>query len=120
MEIQHTFGNDLTISPSGDIALSSGTQAGQERVLRRLMTNPGDYLWHRLYGGGLGAMLGQPIDAGTIQGLIQQQMQMEQAVAPSPPPSVQVTATTGGTVVAQITYVDGNTGDTTLLSAPLS
>ena len=33
------------ISSSGDISVVSGPLLGQQRVLRRLLTNPGDYIW---------------------------------------------------------------------------
>ena len=57
-DIQHTFGNDLTLSATGDIAIVDGTQRGQERVLRRLLTNPGDYIWLLNYGAILRRMVG--------------------------------------------------------------
>ena len=52
-DISHQWGSDLSIGPTGDFALVSGAILGQQRVLRRLLTNPGDYIWHPDYGAGL-------------------------------------------------------------------
>ena len=52
------WGGDLTINATGDLQLSTGTQLGQQRVLRRLLTNAADYIWQPDYGAGLGQFVG--------------------------------------------------------------
>ncbi len=52
-DLSHQWGDDLTVGPTGDMALVTGSVFGQQRVLRRLMTNPGDYIWQLDYGAGL-------------------------------------------------------------------
>jgi phage baseplate assembly protein W len=88
-------------------------------VLRRLMTNPGDYIWQLGYGAGLGQFIGQPTNASQIQAVIRSQIFKEAAVARTPEPviSVQSDPTSGaGTVYVQIRYVDAATGQTQVLS----
>ena len=58
------WGGDLGAGNTGDIALASGTILGQQRILRRLLTNPGDYIWHTEYGAGLAQFVGSPCKRG--------------------------------------------------------
>lgn len=110
-DIAHQFGNDIQLAPNGDLALASGTVLTQQRVLRRLLTNPGDYIWDVNYGAGLGAMVGQPANAARITAIIRAQMFQEATVAQNPLPAVSVTgADANGFVQAAITYVDTTDG----------
>ena len=65
-----TFGGDLSVSPTGDIALSDGTTLTQQRVLRRLLTNHGGYIWQLGYGAGLAQFVGQPAAPAAIQAIV--------------------------------------------------
>jgi uncharacterized phage protein gp47/JayE len=89
-DIYHQFGSDLVAGPTGDLASAAGTTLGQQRVLRRLLTNPGDYIWQLTYGAGLAQFVGQPVDVARIGGVIRSQMLREPAVARSPEPVVDV------------------------------
>ena len=44
-DMNHWMGGDLGVSPVGDVAAVSGTDRGRQRVLRRLSTNPGAYVF---------------------------------------------------------------------------
>jgi phage baseplate assembly protein W len=104
-DINHTFGGDLAVGTSGDLAAVSGSALGQQRVLRRLLTNAGDYIWQLTYGAGLPSMIGMPVDAAAIAGLVRSQIFLEKAVAQTPTPIVDVQAQSG-IVSLQITYTD--------------
>ena len=52
-DFDQLWGDDLTLTATGQVALVDGTPKGEQRVLRRLLTNPGDYIWHPEYGAGL-------------------------------------------------------------------
>jgi phage baseplate assembly protein W len=110
------WNTDLSASPVGDIALAGGTALGQQRVLRRLLTNPGDYIWQPTYGAGLGALVGTALDVNAIQALIRSQIFQESCVARLPEPSIEVVSPDGSTVYAHIRYVDATTGQTQLLT----
>lgn len=105
-DVQHTIGSDLTTSASGDIAVSQGTQLGQERVLRRLLTNPTNYIWQLPYGAGLGSFVGLPINPERIEAVVRAQMYREAIVARTPAPVVTVVSSDASTVVLNIQYVD--------------
>ena len=55
----HQWGSDLATGSTGDISTISGQLLGQQRVLRRLLTNPGEYIWQLDYGAGLARFIGQ-------------------------------------------------------------
>src|SRR6185312_2121492 len=90
------WGQDLTILPNGDLLAVDGTIEGEQRVMRRLLTNPGDYIWQLEYGAGLPRYVGQPEQDDAISALIMSQMMLESAVAQSPLPSVSTTSITNG------------------------
>ncbi len=111
----HLFGGDLSVVASGDVAVIDGATEGQQRVLRRLLTNPGDYLWHPTYGAGLGQFVGLPTDTARIEGVIRGQIFREAAVARTPEPVIAVEGAANGSVYVTIQYADATTGETQLL-----
>jgi hypothetical protein len=115
-DLAHQFGSDLGIGPTGDLAVVSGTVLGQQRVLRRLLTNAGDYIWQLPYGAGLAQFVGQPASVSRIRAVIRGQIFKEAAVARTPEPNVDVTVGDDGTVYVQISYADAQTGQTQVLS----
>ncbi len=103
------WGGDLGVSATGDLVVVGRPGVGTERVLRRLLTNPGAYVWHARYGAGLGRFVGEPADAAGVQALIRAQMVLEGAVAQEPEPVVRVQADAGGSLSVQIRYADADT-----------
>jgi phage baseplate assembly protein W len=116
-DVAHQWGSDWVSGPTGDIALVADAVLGQQRVLRRLLTNPGDYIWQLDYGAGLARFIGQPANALQITAIIRSQIFKESAVARDPEPviSVQVDPA-GGTVYVDVRYADTTTGETQVLS----
>ena len=106
-DIAHDFGGDIVFAPNGDVALAAGPVLTRQRVLRRLLTNPGDYIWDVNYGAGLGAMVGQPAYTDRIAAIVRAQMFQEASVARNPLPVVSVAASAGtGMVRMSVAYVD--------------
>ena len=115
-DLFHQYGGDLLLGPSGDLASVDATLLGQQRVLRRLLTNPGDYLWNPAYGAGLGQFVGQPASVARIRSVIRSQIFQESAVARQPEPVIDVRSDGGGIVTVLVSYADSNTGATQVLS----
>ncbi len=109
MDLHHVWTGDLTASGTGDLVLAGGGALGTERVLRRLLTNPGAYIWHPGYGAGLGQFVGQPADPRAIAALIRTQMVREAAVAQSPEPVIEVRTDLPGQLAVSIRYADAET-----------
>jgi hypothetical protein len=114
-DLAHFIGSDLTVAASGDLLTVDGILKGRQRVLRRLLTNKGAYIWEAAYGGGLAAQIGQPFDAEAVQAVIQAQIFLEASVARSPAPTISVTEIPNGLVVS-ISYIDSETGAVVPLS----
>lgn len=114
-DLNHYVGNDLAVSTTGDLDIATSTEEGQQRVLRRLTTNPTDYIWHQTYGAGVPAEVGGDGDPLRIRGVIRAQIFNETAVAVSPDPIISVTAIQGG-VSAQVQYTDSSTGQPASIS----
>lgn len=118
-DLSHQWGGDLAFSSSGDLLTASGSSLSQQRLLRRLLTNPGDYIWQPDYGAGLAQFVGSPASAARIRAAVRSQIFNEHSVASTPEPIIRVTPISGnaaGTVVVDVQYVDSITGDTQVLS----
>jgi hypothetical protein len=113
------FGGDLTVGPTGDLAVADGAALTLQRVLRRLLTNQGDYIWQLAYGAGLGQFVGQPGAPAAIYGVIRTQLLQEAGVAPTPSPVVSTVVGSDGTVTASLTYTDAATGQASTVSFSL-
>ena len=116
-DLSHTWGGDLAFGQTGDLALSDGPQGGTERVLRRLLTNPGGYLWHLRYGAGLATFVGTPTPATSIAATARRQLFMDGAVSPDPAPAIDVSTDNAGSLFLQIRYADAATAQPRTLAA---
>lgn len=119
VDINHYIGGDVSISSTGDLQGCDGLLRSQQRVLRRLLTNPGDYIFQLTYGAGLQQYIGKNTKAEEIETLIQSQLALEDSVAQEPAPVVLVTPISGGVtggVYIQIQYKDASTGEQTSLN----
>ncbi len=111
----HLFGNDLSLSATGDLLTASDSDETTQRVLRRLLTNIKDYLWQPTYGAGLPGYIGQVLDQPTLATLIKSQMYLEADVSHTPEPQITLTAIPNG-ISAQIVYTSLETGEPVLLN----
>ncbi len=120
-DLSHQWGSDLNIGPTGDLATATGAALGQQRVLRRLLTSPGDYIWQPGYGAGLARFIGDTANAAQIRAVIRSQIFQESAVAQSPEPVIDVQVGPSGAggignVYVHIRYVDSDSQSTQTLS----
>ena len=121
-ELWHQWGADLSTGPTGDLATAEGLALGQQRLLRRLLTSPGEYIWQPAYGAGLAQFVGEPADPLRIRAVIRSQIFKESTVARDPEPVIDVQLSSGGAtgaVYVHIRYVDAPSGQTQVLSFPV-
>jgi hypothetical protein len=114
---------DLSTSATGDLAMVSGSALGQQRVLRRLLTNPKDYIWHTDYGAGLAAFVGNPANEMLIAATIRSQIFHEPAVARTPEPIIDIQISPAGALsmlYVDIRYTDSLSGETQILTFSVS
>lgn len=116
-DLNHWWGDDLNLTPSGDLSTVDNLNRDNQRIFRRLCTNGGqsgariaEYLFHPEYGGSAPWYVGQTVDALTITGVIRSQMYQEASVGHSPEPTILTNMNPNGTYSVQIEYTDNNTG----------
>ena len=111
-DIFHEWRNDLVVDSNGDLAISTGSDVIRQRIFRRLLTNPGDYLWSLDYGGRLAQFVGTPANTSDIEAIVRTQLELEAAVPITPAPQVhiRVADAADGYIVANITYADSSSG----------
>jgi hypothetical protein len=115
----HNFNQDLLASANGDLLTSTSVLESEQRVLRRLMTNAGDYIWQPTYGAGLPAKIGDPFDVATIESIVQSQMYLEDSVVRDPGPDVEVASFPNGMYV-DISYTEADSAQDAVLSFPVT
>ena len=109
---------DLVVASGGDLDLSVGSDTISQRVFRRLLTNPGDYIWNLDYGGGLAQFVGLPCSPADIEAVVRTQLALESALPPTPAPQVSaaIVDAANGYVLATITYADPATNSSIQLN----
>lgn len=122
-DLDQYIGADLSVSGTGDLANAQTILRGQQRILRRLLSNPGDYIFHPDYGAGLPQWIGRTAEIAKITALVRGQILFESVVAPTPAPVIAVgpiaTADGGGFSVS-IQYTDAPTGQPATLAFNVS
>lgn len=108
-DLYHFIGGDISKSPTGDLRPVTGSERGTQRILRRLMTNPDEYIFHPEYGAGLGRKIGQTVNKNEWEALIRGQMLLEDCVAQTPTPQITLTLINEGVSVF-IQYTDAVSG----------
>ena len=108
-DVSHWVGYDLSVDATGDLAAASGSDETSQRVLRRLITSQGSYIWHLEYGMGLPRRIGQIQDNKLLATVITSQMYLEQGVSHDPQPQVSLEDIPSG-VFAKIAYTEFTNG----------
>lgn len=114
-DLNQYVGDDLSSSPTGSLSPVEGLERGKQRILRRLITNPGDYLFHPTYGAGLGRYIGSLMNIPEIISLIRSQILLEDCVARKPAPVISVSSN-DSTLSVSIGYTDAPLGEPVTLS----
>lgn len=116
-DLFHWWGQDLVLTPSGDLALSDGLNKDNQRIFRRLCTAGGqsgaqlaEYIFEPDYGGSAPWYVGQHTDELTLEGVIRSQMYAEASVAHDPEPVITPNMNPDGTFNVVIQYTDASSG----------
>ena len=96
-DVNHYWSGDISESSSKDIRSATGVELTNQRILRRLLTSPGEYPWHPEYGAGLPREIGSTADRRRIEQIIRSNLALEQAVARTPLPVITISPLSEGT-----------------------
>jgi hypothetical protein len=107
-DIYCNWQQDLGVAANGDLRAVDGMTRGRQRIIRRLMTILGEYLWHTDYGASVPARIGDTLDMALIKSVISSQIFLEDSVACSPQKQIIVNAIPYG-VTVRILYTDAGT-----------
>lgn len=120
-DVSAMWGGDIVLGPTGDVAMASAPDRIRQRILRRLLTAAGGYVWQLPYGAGLGRFVGAAVDPRHVRAIVEGQLRLESIVAVDPPPVVKVTRATpaGDAMALDITYWEADSGNARSLSLPL-
>lgn len=103
-DIAHDWGSDVQLTATGDLARASGSARSRQRVLRRLLTNPGECVFHPTYGAGIPGRVGTILDLAEIRAVIRTQMMLEASVSQADPIKVGVAQIENG-VTVDLAYI---------------
>ena len=117
-DIAHFVGSDLSVGPTGDLVVADLADWTRQRILRRLLTNAGGYIWQLSYGAGLPGMVGMTVSAQQVAAIIRKQLGLEAGVSAQPEPTVTIQTGQPGTVFATVAYYDAPTGISQILTIP--
>jgi phage baseplate assembly protein W len=115
MDAGHYFGGDLQLGATGDLLAADGILESNQRILRRLLTNAGDYLWNPSYGAGLPQRIGMPLNEPDLATLVRSQIYREASVSQSPAPQVTSRQIANG-IDMRIAYLQREQNQTATLS----
>lgn len=121
-DLNHLWGQDVVTSPTGDLGVATDATRSQQRVIRRLLTNPldangpPDYAMHPDYGAGLARYVGKNVDLAKMRALIRGQMLLEDSVAKNPQPQITLTQPDPTTLSVYIRYTIASSGAPATLS----
>lgn len=118
-DISHFWSGDISAAANGDLLTVDGINLGIQRVLRRLMTAQGEYIWHPTYGAGLPQRVGQTRDDRVISAIIRSQIYLEPCVAKTPVPVITIVPILNGISVT-IQYTDVNAQKRVTVTFPIS
>ncbi|GBR44229.1 hypothetical protein [Neokomagataea thailandica] len=112
----HVYGDDLSVL-AGNVSFVSREEATKQRILRRILTNSGGYIWHPDYGAGLPQMVGSVVDEELISASIRHSLLSDVGVDSSRPIEVNIVQSSGGGVLCWVEYFDESNGKLQSLKA---
>lgn len=105
-DLYQYYGNDLQITSSGDLFVADLAILSQQRVIRRLSTPNGGFIWDTSYGAGIPGYIGEQLSSDnfdSIKSLILSNILLENTVSPNPEPQIFLNVIQGG-LFCQIQY----------------
>lgn len=106
MDVYHIIGNDIQLDSTNDLQLVFDTNETNQRIMRRLFTNKGGYIWNSKWGASIPWKIGEPFSQEVYQDIIKEvkaAVLEDDDVAKDPPPVIQIETVFNG-IICYIRY----------------
>jgi hypothetical protein len=93
VDIYHVFGNDLVLNANNDLATVVDVDETNQRILRRLLTAKGTYIWQTDFGASIPERIGVPISVEIVNLIkkdVKSEIFKESNVAQDPAPEIDI------------------------------
>ena len=101
MDVYHEIGDDIQLDSTNDLQLVFDTNETNQRIMRRLFTNKGTYIWNAAFGASIPWKLGETLSVEAYRDVINQvtaAVLEDDEVAKDPPPEISIKTTTNGLI----------------------
>jgi len=117
----HWWGLDTQFTAAGDDASVTAVDEINQRIVRELLTPPGDYLFQPSYGAGLGRYIGRALSNdkfSEIKAAIRSVVARQPDILKQPGAQIAFQNDASGLVAVQILYTYAPTGQAVTLTIP--
>lgn len=70
MDVHHIIGDDILLDKSNDLAFVFDTDETNQRIMRRLFTNKGTYIWNAKWGASIPWRVGDTLSAEVYREIV--------------------------------------------------
>lgn len=101
MDIYHVIGNDLQLNASNDLAFVFDTDETNQRIMRRLFTNKGTYIWNPTWGASIPWTIGETLSVAAYKQIVNDvtaAVLEDKDVAQDPAPEITLDTTDNGLI----------------------
>ena len=101
MDIYHEIGDDIQLDSTNDLLFVHDTTETNQRIMRRLFTNKGTYIWNSKFGASIPWKVGESLSLEVYKDIVNQvtaSVLEDDDVAKSPPPEINIKTTSNGLI----------------------
>jgi len=101
MDIHHIIGSDILLDKSNDLSFVFDTNETNQRIMRRLFTNKGTYIWNAKWGGSIPWKIGEMLSLEVYREIVNEvtaAVLEDDDVAKDPPPEIKIETTSNGLI----------------------
>ena len=101
MDISHEIGDDIRLDSTNDLAFVFDTDETNQRIMRRLFTNKGTYIWNAKWGASIPWKVGETLSLELYNLVVNEvtaAVLEDEDVAKDPPPEISIKTTNNGLI----------------------
>lgn len=101
MDVHHIIGDDILLDKSNDLLFVFDTDETNQRIMRRLFTNKGTYIWNAKWGASIPWRVGDTLSAEVYREIVNEiraAVLEDDDVAKDPPPEITIEQISNGLI----------------------